>query len=246
MVARSIGDHFASAQVKSLFASADLQTFADFWAVDCPLVDKPNYQQGKDAWSSVGRFSIDSDGEVLCFYIKRQQDYFFRTLRHPLCGQLSFEREFQACQTLQKHHIACITPVYFAKRQINGHWQAILITADLAPLKEVDYYIQSNQFSTEEIRAMATFIKTLHDAKLRHGALYSKHIYYHPEHGFALIDLENVKRFVLKEKALKREFSRLLKPTGTIKGNVAKLFCQAYFQSRTTPSYIKNLLLKSS
>ncbi len=245
MVARNANDYFASAQVKSLFKGAGLQTFADFWAADCPLVDEPNYQQGNNAWSSVGRLTIDNNGQSQCFYIKRQQDYFFKSARHPLRGQLSFEKEFQACQTLQQHHIACITPVYFAKRQINGHWQAILITADLAPLKEVDYYIQNNQFSTQEVKAMAAFIKTLHDAGLRHGALYSKHIYYHPEHGFALIDLENVKRFVLKEKALKREFSRLLKPTGAITGELAGQFCEAYFNGHTRPTYIEKLLLKS-
>lgn len=234
-----MNEYFADNLIKSNFANANLHGFEDFWQLDLALVDDIN--ESASGWSSVARFDIGEDNYRKCYYLKRQQNYFFKTPLHPLRGVLSLEKEYHAAQQLSALGISCITPVYFAKRKVGNDWQAILITRDIAPLKAIDYYIENKQLSEHELVEMADFIANLHAKHLRHGALYSKHIYYHPEQGFALIDLENVKRFVFRKAALKREFSRLFKNSGVFSKTLAKQFSHYYFGNKV-PDYIQTII----
>lgn len=234
-------DCFTDPSVKNDFNKAGLCSFTDFWQLDLPLLDDIN--KSKAGWSSVTKIEIttETNSHSTNYYLKRQQNYFFKTLLHPLRGVLSLEKEYHAANLLKQHHIACITPIYFAKRKIGKDWQAILITKDISPLKEIDDYLINKIFSEQVLIDMAHFIANLHDKHLRHGALYSKHIYYHPDKGFALIDLENIRHFLLRKPALKREFSRLLKNPEVFSNEVANIFCKAYFDGEI-PDYIQKII----
>ncbi len=237
-------EFFADTSTKAVFNSANLHTFDDFWQLDVPLVDEPN--RSKTGWSSVARIELtNEDNKPVNYYLKRQQNYFFKTPLHPLRGLLSLEKECLAANKLLQLGIACIEPAYFAKRKIKGDWQAILITKDISPLKEIDHYIKKADFSNDELIKMAQFVAKLHSHNLRHGALYSKHIFYHPDKGFAFIDLENVRPFLLRKNALKREFARLFKNSELFPKNRCEQFCDAYFAGKT-PSYIKEIINKKS
>jgi tRNA A-37 threonylcarbamoyl transferase component Bud32 len=204
---------FVSDDFARIMEQHGLQEFDDLWQLDLPVVDEANWRRG--GWSSVFRLELsDVEGNTQGFYIKRQENHFTRTWRHPF-GQATFAREMANIRLFAQLGIPALEAVYFAQR--NEARRAILVTRgldDYQPLEE----LQKNWQQLEEaqrssvVSATAEVVGLLHRNGIVHNCLYPKHLYVRdredgPEVRF--IDLEKSRR-VMGKKGYIRDLDALM------------------------------------
>ena len=185
--------HLALPQYLALLKQHKLASFEQLWGYAGDWFEPPNRERG--GWSGVNFIELTSDaGKKLHVYLKRQQNFMRRSLRHPIAGEPTFLREFTILQHLAKHQVNVPKIVYFTT-QAN---QAILMTEALAGYISLDVWLAQNpQMNIAHkkmlISAIAATVKKLHQAGVQHRSLYPKHLFI-KEHDnnfdVALIDFE--------------------------------------------------------
>lgn len=187
-------------------AAAGLDQFQAWWTLRLDEVEAGNRRRG--GWSAVCRHCLTPGTEV---FVKRQEDHVYRSVRHPLRGRLTGEREFRILMRCQAAGIAVAEPVLFAAQDANGHQRGVLVTRELAgyrALEDLAADWQSHGWPGPRqrqrvLQAVAVLVRQLHALHLEHNCLYSKHIMVHTgwlageDAGgappVALIDLEKCK-----------------------------------------------------
>jgi tRNA A-37 threonylcarbamoyl transferase component Bud32 len=172
-----------------------LDDFDRLWELDLEKVDRPNIGHG--GWSSVSRLVLDlSDGGKRTVYLKRQENYKFRSLVFPLLKVASFEREMRRFIQFSQKGIPVSNPVYYEKKRIKGKLRAILMIENLDGYQDLDRCLnnpQGNGMSFIKrkrlIEATATVIRRLHETGFQHGMLFGKHIFIKGNADFSEIDI---------------------------------------------------------
>ena len=186
-------EHLASPQHLALLKQHKLASFEQLWGYAGDWFEPPNRERG--GWSGVNFIQLANEaGTKLDMYLKRQQNFMRRSLRHPFAGEPTFLREFTILQYLAKHQINAPKIVFFAT-QAN---QAILMTEALAGYLALDVWLAQNpqmHIARKKmlISAIATTIKKLHQAGVQHRSLYPKHLFIKENDSsfdVALIDFE--------------------------------------------------------
>ena len=185
-------EHLASPQYLALLTRHKLASFEQLWGYAGDWFEPLNRERG--GWSGVNFIQLANEaGEKLGVYLKRQQNFMRRSLRHPMAGEPTFLREFTILQHLAKHQVNAPKVLYFAA-EAN---QAILMTEALAGYIDLDTWLKQNPQATLSrkkmlISAIATTVKKLHQAGVQHRSLYPKHLFITENDGFevALIDFE--------------------------------------------------------
>lgn len=200
---------------KPLLEANGLGSFEAIWALDIGWFEAPNERRG--GWSGVSRCDLDRpQGGSTGVFIKRQQDHVFRSLRHPVRGMLTFEREFANLQRYRSLGIPTLEPVYFAVRTVDGHRRAILITRELSGYISLEQWVESKTTELQERRELvarvATVAARLHRNHLQHNCLYPKHVFVGEADGrmdVRIIDLEKTKWRLSRARASLRDLDTL-------------------------------------
>jgi hypothetical protein len=198
-----LSSEYVSPKFVNLLQQHQLASFSQLWNYEGEWFETPNKKRG--GWSGVNYIELTDDaGQPQGFYLKRQEGYMRKTWRHPIDGEPTFQREFKILQFLMPTKVATPTLTYFAKNDN----QAILMTAALAGFVPADAWLQENGGALSDeldesvrsfIGALALSVRTMHDAKVQHRALYLKHLFVKPvEHhanqfDVALIDFEKAR-----------------------------------------------------
>ena len=156
------------------------------WHVQADHLDKPNTRRKRSGWSVAALLTLPLvGGKKKRLILKRQQNYFSRSLRHPFRGAPTFEKEFSNLLRCKRLGISVPEPVYYAKRQVTEGIQVILITEYLeqyTPLDKLESVRQKQGRSgraerNKLIDAIANLARTLHQHSMAHNCLYPKHFF---------------------------------------------------------------------
>ncbi|AUY34492.1 lipopolysaccharide kinase InaA family protein [Pseudomonas sp. PONIH3] len=167
-------DYLASAD-QALLQRHGLGDFEALWALQLDAVDEPN--TGRGGWSSVFRLELEGKG----FYLKRQSDYFTRSLQRPF-GEPTFAREFRNISRYQKLDIPALQAVFYGERKQAGQHRAILMTRALDEWIDLEQLLARwSQMAAPQreaiLQACGRLARTLHAAGQMHGCFYPKHIF---------------------------------------------------------------------
>lgn len=193
---KGLREHRIRAITAGKFGEIDFETL---WEMPLAPLDKPN--QKHSGFSQVFLWKSEAGNLI----VKRQSDYFSRSLLHPLRGIPTLQREFQNLLLLERKGIAVPRPLYFGCRRKDGHTQAVLITEfanEFIPLSTLlsQWTLKKPTCSCrkEMIAAVASAIRKLHQLRFCHRHLVPKHILLKPDCKpirVILIDLEAAERF---------------------------------------------------
>jgi tRNA A-37 threonylcarbamoyl transferase component Bud32 len=194
---------FVSEDFARIMQRHRLQGFDDLWQLDLPAVDEANWRRG--GWSSVFRLELnDTEGNTQGFYIKRQENHFTRTWRHPF-GQATFAREMANIMLFSQLGIPALEVACFGQRKKSR--RAILVTRgldDYQPLAELQKQWRQLDEARRSavVKATAEVVGLLHRNGIVHNCLYPKHLYVRDrEDGLEVrfIDLEKSRRAIGKK-----------------------------------------------
>lgn len=186
-------DYLASAD-RPLLQKHGLDNFAALWDLPLAAVDEPNVENV--GWSSVARLELDGRN----FFLKRQCNYFTRTLEHPW-GEPTVAREIRNIMRYQRLGVPSLQAVFYAAQKVGRERRAILLTQALDGWRDLLSMLKDWPQTPEETRqaivlACAALIGKLHAAGLRHGCLYPKHLFLRCQDNHwqgCLIDLEKTR-----------------------------------------------------
>ncbi len=175
-----------------------LDTFQALWDLQIAAVDEPNTENG--GWSSVCKLELEGQG----FFLKRQCNYFTRTLHRPL-GEPTAACEYRNIMLYQRLGIPTLHATYYGERKVAGEHRAVLLTRALdgwVPLLKLlaDWGERPSDQRQTVVAACAGLISRLHTVGLRHGCLYPKHLFMQfrdEQWQGCLIDLEKTRRLWL-------------------------------------------------
>jgi hypothetical protein len=212
----STKDDFVARGWHPLLKEQGLLSFETLWNSELQTLDEANTNRG--GISTVGRLRVvRPDGDVTLI-VKRQLNHNSRTLRHPVAGVPTFQKEFDNIFRYKRRGIPTLTPVYFARRKEGGNHRAILVNEYLAGYRPLDLVVSRGDTSRRRarkraiIRAAARFTRRLHDRGMVHNCLYPKHIFVaETDAGIDLriIDLEKSRPFLLRSGGIVKDLDTL-------------------------------------
>ncbi|MBL8395016.1 MAG: inaA protein [Candidatus Accumulibacter sp.] len=199
-----------------------LANFDHLWSLSSDWHEVPNQRRG--GWSGVSRHVL-ADG--MAIFVKRQENYLCRTLRHPLRGTPTFHREYQNILRLNRHAIGTLEALYYGDRVVAGEWRAILVTRALDQFISLDEWNLAHQPDVPGerqslIAAIADACARLHHHHLQHGCLYGNHVFVrrfpespggYQESDVRFIDLEKLRRGISRRHAGAHDLDQLQRHT---------------------------------
>ncbi len=190
-----------------LLRERGLDSLDAFWQLELTAVDEPN--RGRGGISEVSRMVlVVNEGEEKVLMVKRQQNYFSRTLLHPIRGIPTFEKEVGNALRYKKLDIPAIEPVFFERIRHPEGERAVLVTEYLDGYISLDELVNewkdagwpSHARRSRIMKAVAQAVRKIHQGGLMHNCLYPKHIFVKDTGEEVLvrfIDLEKNKWFPL-------------------------------------------------
>jgi hypothetical protein len=210
-------DPFIAPTWRSFLEGRGLAAFDPLWRLEAPWFEPPNQRRG--GWSGVAR--VELEGAPLALFLKRQENHLRRSLRYPF-GEPTFAAEFRNLLAAKAAGAATLEPVFYGQRKVQGGWQAILITEELAGFRPLNLlgrewreegWSASRPTRREILAAAAGVVRRLHQGRLVHNALHPKHLMVRvPDQGppeVRLIDLEKMRRVATLWQAARRDLDSL-------------------------------------
>lgn len=181
--------------VTELFCNHGLDSVDALWNVSVRMIDEPNL--GRGGHSNVGVLMLPTveGNEEKKFFLKRQNNYNCRTLRHPFRGIPLAIREWVSLQRLKEGGILTMDVACVGRDNTGGNDRAILVTHALEGYQPVGEWL-SKELPVDDrrygMRAIGQLIGKMHGVGLMHGCLYSKHVFISKTfpHKIRFIDLE--------------------------------------------------------
>jgi len=206
--------------------------FEQLWLLPQNWFDTPNTERG--GWSGVTQNRLASLQGDINVFIKRQQNYISRTLRHPFTGIPTFEKELKNIHRLKKLGIPTLEPLFFGKQAD----KAILVTKALDGYRSLDHINPAALSVSSRYRLLAKLARLtrkMHKKRYMHNCFYPKHIFVklrdNGEWSIRLIDLEKLRWRFSAYFAMKRDlstFNRHADQRWTVKDRL--YFFKAYLQ----------------
>lgn len=225
-----------TATERELLTGAGLASFAALWDAVTVAVETGNAARGGS--SSVGLLELPTPAGPRRYYLKRQENFNCRTLRHCWRGIPLAQREWQAIAALRAQGIATLEVAAFGRELHAGADRALLLTQALDGYRDLDAWLAENPEQPMRERlmtAIGTLLATLHDARWRHGCLYPKHLFVADDPAAAvplrLIDLEKCKRIRCRNAGL-RDLDTLLRYGAELNAPLRERLLAAYSGAR--------------
>jgi tRNA A-37 threonylcarbamoyl transferase component Bud32 len=221
---------------RGLLHKHGLDVFEALWDVQLAAVDEPNTEHG--GWSEVFRLDLEGRG----FFVKRQSNYFTRSLAHPL-GEPTVAREFRTILQYQILTIPSVRAIFFGERRMAGECRAILVTRALDGWVALEDFLRDWSTRDQEQRhgivaACARLVGKLHGSGLRHGCLYPKHVFLQERQGewsACLIDLEKTRRLWFGWRDQVRDLETFLRKVQIWEADGQQSFLAQYLEVSRSP-----------
>lgn len=174
---------FVSKTFRHVLASHHLDGFEQLWRYRGDWFESPN--QGRGGWSGVNRLVLErQDDAPLGLFLKRQQNYIRRTLRHPFSGVATFFCEYRNIRHLAGRGVPVPKLAYFAQKFSQQGIQAILMTEELSGYRSTDriatevlnHPAHTRGQKLAAIACAASAVRAMHAAGVQHRALHAKHL----------------------------------------------------------------------
>ena len=193
--------------------------FTELWEAPFESVDDTNHR-GR-GWSQVGRIGFlptAAASSPIAAFLKRQQHYRARTVRHPIRGIATLRREFQMLGRVSAAGVGVAEPLFFAEQSDE---RAVLVVEALQGYVSLDEYggaYVDNKTGSGSVRAqrrqvaesVARLVRQLHDLGVCHGCLYPKHLFWHSGTGdIRLIDWEKARYSLRRQRSMLRDLDSL-------------------------------------
>ncbi len=171
--------------------------FASAWSHCTAPTDGLNHRD--PGWAAVHRIALP--GEKPAVFLKQQQDYQTRSLRHPF-GEPVAARELRNLRAFEADRLPVPQVVCYGVRRLHGHVDTLLGIADLQEYAELDFALDRVESEPLQrsaiIQAAGALVGKLHAKRWEYRCLYPKHIFvrrdadavYRP----CFIDLEKARR----------------------------------------------------
>ena len=189
-----------------------LSTFKQIWAIDSEPFEPINERRG--GTSGVYRIPfINEQQQNIHVFLKKQENHYTKSWRHPIKGVPTFYREFLMLQELSAKDIPVVQWLAFG-------WQdkrAFLITNELADYQSFEDFKFKDLNEADQkklLTSMAQTLAKLHQHSIRHGSCYPKHLFIkHQDNAFIckFIDLEKAHRVLSQQKAIVLDLAQLIK-----------------------------------
>ncbi len=216
--------------------------------------ETPNIRRG--GWSGVCKASLSFiDAAQQDVFIKRQENHFYRSLKHCLLNRPTFEREYSNIMQFAKLGIPTLDVVYFSSKKVNGKHQCILITKELEGYLSLEtLYLPSLEKQKRRI-VLENIAKTMHKMHLhhfQHGNLYPKHVFVKINNNQSVetcfIDLEKTRRRIFKKALSIKDLGIFNRHLKDVSRTDRLRFFLAYRKekklSRTSKKILKKILRK--
>lgn len=169
--------------------------------------ETPNIRRG--GWSGVCKASLYfTDAGQQNVFIKRQENHFYRSLKHGLTNRSTFEREYKNIRHFAELGIPTMDVVYFATKKVNEKHQCILVTKELVGYQSLETLylpILEKQKRRLVLDSIAATMRNMHAHSYQHGNLYPKHVFVKINEKESVetcfIDLEKTRRRLFKQAA---------------------------------------------
>ena len=235
---------------QTILANHQLDNFDAIWQLKADWFEPPNIDRG--GWSGVVNVDLNADKEKIGVFIKRQENHSTKTLRHPIRGIPTLQREFVNILSFQNQGLPTTEPLFFAKRIHNDKLQAILITkalTDYIPLSSERFLpsgdlIQNAVHKRTLLIAVADTLRALHHHHFKHNCCYPKHILVKPAGAswdIRIIDLEKLKRVFMRRHARFRDLYTLQKYANNWSTKDKMMLFKAYMQEKKLSAKSKAL-----
>jgi tRNA A-37 threonylcarbamoyl transferase component Bud32 len=178
--------------------------FESFWSLPNDWFEPLNTR--RNGWSGVITKKVGED----LFFVKKQENHNFKSIRHPILGQPTFLREFQNIQYLIDHKIPTLEVIFFGIRDN----QCVLVTRDLNKNNQsLQKIIEKKKlFSKTDLNRIAKTLGNMHKHNVQHTYPVPKHIYLNKvNEDIVLIDLEKMKKRFFSFQASIRDLYAFLK-----------------------------------
>lgn len=149
--------------------------FEYFWNLPKNWFEPPNHRRG--GWSGVIKHTLPLNKDITVpLFVKLQSNSVCKSIRHPFKGKPTFYREFVNTRKVIKANVKALDFIYFAQQDLD----AILVSKSLEGYQ--DLYDTLNMLEAKpKLRAkvlmmLSNNLVALHKAKIKHGALYEKHV----------------------------------------------------------------------
>lgn len=190
---------FIAPDCRKLLELNGLDKFETLWSADAEWVETPNRDRG--GWSGVGRLGLELPGGGKCVvYLKRQQNHVRLSLRHPIKGEATLNREFSLIRRLESHSVQTLKPMLFWVCHRASELRAVLMTEELKGYQPLDELMKNGTVHAMPLRqkrqllaAIADLVRRMHGAGIEHRSLYAKHLFIKSDcngYGVTIIDLE--------------------------------------------------------
>ncbi|MDA1074485.1 MAG: hypothetical protein O3A63_06960 [Proteobacteria bacterium] len=169
---------FADSTWRSRFTDYGWNRFDSLWNLDATEVDTPNVRRG--GWSSVVRMSAP-DGSL--FYLKRQQNHFYRDPKNFYRKTPTAVREWRSTKELGDAGIGVLNAVCMGMGVSHDASRAVFVTEALTDHRSLPETLQDPALSpaarVELWHALGHLIRRVHRRGYRYNCLYGKHVMLH-------------------------------------------------------------------
>lgn len=226
---------YVSDKWQEILSFNGLDSYEKLWALEADWFEEPNYKRA--GWSGVSRIELDLPlGGKIGAFLKRQEDYFTRSLRHPIKGRLTIEKECEVIRTFQQNEIPSLELMFFDSWKDKGHKRAVILTVELAgyiPLTSDEYQTGGLYFRTKSqkqvlFKKLADLMHVMHKNNFEHGCFYPNHVFAarlpKGEIDLRVIDLEKVKKTGRKHAQVQDFFTFIRRAVGWSDDDKKELF----------------------
>ena len=234
-------------------------SFEYLWNIQADHIDDVNRR--KHGWSAVSCISLKGEQDKR-FFLKRQENYFSKNLRHPFRGELTLVNEHRILSFLQAHGVGTPTIAFFSSQYSANQARAILMTENLTDYHDLEYYLShTDKFGVTEryqlIKSIALEVRKMHTAGVQSRSLYPKHIFIFKNQAeqavlpfkIAMIDLEKSRFMGFKPWGFLRDLITLNSRTDQVELKHRVYFFKAYWGGRKLSwwqRYLMSLIAKYS
>ena len=168
------------------------------------------------------------------FYVKKQQRYFCHPLWNLGLPTPTLRRELRALRFAQQHGLQVPRVLAYGE---GSDGRALLALAAIAPALDLEAALQEGAVDRHALLAeVGDTLAHMHRLRLRHGALYPKHILVRADgtagERVALIDFEKARRPGLRWRCIRDDLGQLLRRAGFLTADDRAVLADAYRRER--------------